>query len=149
MRSTVRPFVRLAAAALVAVVAAPFTLHAQSDAPTDSSAAMTLASRDSVILVAPVSRSIESPAAPANVTPITRGGAPMTGLRSAMHTREAARALIPTAAATRANLGQARALMVVGAAALITGAIIGGDPGTIIMVGGAVIGLYGLYEYLQ
>jgi hypothetical protein len=40
-------------------------------------------------------------------------------------------------------------MMVVGAAALVTGAIIGGDPGTIVMVGGAVIGLIGLWEYLQ
>jgi hypothetical protein len=52
-------------------------------------------------------------------------------------------------AAARANLGQSRALMIVGAVALVTGAVIGGDPGTLIMVGGAIIGLYGLYEYLQ
>ena len=79
----------------------------------------------------------------------TRGGAPLTGLRSAAHSREVERAFVPNAAATHANLGQARAMMVVGAAALITGAIIGDTPGTIIMVGGAVIGLYGLYQYLQ
>ena len=40
-------------------------------------------------------------------------------------------------------------MMVVGVAALIAGAIIGDTPGTIIMVGGAVIGLVGLYSYLQ
>jgi hypothetical protein len=40
-------------------------------------------------------------------------------------------------------------MMVVGVAALIAGAIIGETPGTIIMVGGAVIGLIGLYHYLQ
>jgi hypothetical protein len=74
-------------------------------------------------------------------------GAPLVGLRSGVHAREDSRALQPTA--TRANLGQSRAMMVVGVAALIAGAIIGGDPGTIIMVGGAVIGLYGLYQYLQ
>ena len=39
--------------------------------------------------------------------------------------------------------------MVVGGAAIIVGAIIGDDPGTVIMVGGAIIGLYGLYQYLQ
>ena len=80
---------------------------------------------------------------------VATSGASLTGLRSGVHSRESARALQPNAAATRANLGQARALMVVGAAALITGAIIGGEPGTIIMVGGAVVGLYGLYQYLQ
>ena len=40
-------------------------------------------------------------------------------------------------------------LMIVGGAALLLGAIIGGDPGTIVMVGGAGIGLYGLYLFLQ
>ena len=39
--------------------------------------------------------------------------------------------------------------MVVGGAAVLTGLIIGDDAGTIIAVGGAVMGLYGLYEYLQ
>jgi len=46
-------------------------------------------------------------------------------------------------------MGQAKAMMIVGVAALFAGAIIGGDPGTIVMVGGAVIGLIGLYDYLQ
>lgn len=82
------------------------------------------------------------------VAPAVRG-APLTGLRSAAHSREIERAFVPSPSATRANLGQDRALMVVGAAALITGAIIGGDSGRIIMVGGAVVGLYGLYQYLQ
>jgi hypothetical protein len=39
--------------------------------------------------------------------------------------------------------------MFVGAGAFVAGAIIGGDAGTLIMVGGAVVGLYGLYEYLK
>lgn len=49
----------------------------------------------------------------------------------------------------RANMGQAKALMIVGAAAFVAGAIIGDTPGTIIMVGGAAVGLVGLYQYLQ
>jgi len=44
---------------------------------------------------------------------------------------------------------QPTALMIVGGAAFLAGAIIGGDAGTIIMVGGAAVGLYGLYLYLQ
>lgn len=51
--------------------------------------------------------------------------------------------------ARRAGMGQPIALMVVGGAALLTGLIIAGDAGTLIAVGGALIGLYGLYEYLQ
>jgi hypothetical protein len=39
-------------------------------------------------------------------------------------------------------------LMILGGAALITGLIIGDDAGTVIAVGGAIVGLYGLYVYL-
>lgn len=44
---------------------------------------------------------------------------------------------------------QNEAMMIVGGVALIVGAIIGDTPGQIIMIGGAGIGLYGLYQYLQ
>jgi hypothetical protein len=60
------------------------------------------------------------------------------------------------AVTSRADVGaavrhgnQPTALMIVGGAAFLAGAIIGGDAGTIIMVGGAAVGLYGLYLYLQ
>ena len=45
--------------------------------------------------------------------------------------------------------GQNVAMMVVGAAAIVTGAIIGGNGGTAIAVGGGVIGLVGLYRYMK
>lgn len=56
-----------------------------------------------------------------------------------------------TAAPAARQLGAGRnvALMVVGGAALIIGAIIGGTAGVLIAVGGAVVGLYGLYNYVQ
>ena len=44
---------------------------------------------------------------------------------------------------------QATALMIVGGAAFVAGALISGNAGTIVMVGGAAVGLYGLYLYLQ
>lgn len=47
------------------------------------------------------------------------------------------------------NRAQSTTLMIVGGVALIVGAIIGGTPGTIFMVGGGVVGLIGLYNYLQ
>ena len=49
----------------------------------------------------------------------------------------------------RGGYGQPVALMVVGGAALLTGLIIGDDAGAAIAVGGAVVGLIGLYQYLQ
>ena len=48
-----------------------------------------------------------------------------------------------------AGLGQNEALMIVGGAALLVGAVVGGDAGDIFMMGGAIVGLYGLYTYLQ
>jgi hypothetical protein len=152
MRTTRSLFARIATFALAAVVAAPLyaNLQAQTSVPTDtasaSTASSTPAARDSILL-APFAA--PSQAAVIDETPASRSGAPLTGLRSGIHTRETTRTLSPAVAANHANLGQSKAMMVVGAAALITGAIIGGTPGTIIMVGGAVIGLYGLYEYLQ
>ncbi len=56
---------------------------------------------------------------------------------------------VTAAPAKRAGYGQPVALMVVGGAALLTGLIIGDDAGAAIAVGGAVVGLVGLYQYLQ
>ncbi len=41
------------------------------------------------------------------------------------------------------------ALMVVGVAALLVGAVVGGDEGNIIMIIGGVMGLVGLWRYIQ
>jgi hypothetical protein len=51
--------------------------------------------------------------------------------------------------ARHAGYGQPVALMVVGGAAVLTGLIIGDSAGAAIAVGGAVVGLIGLYQYLQ
>lgn len=56
---------------------------------------------------------------------------------------------VTTTMQRRAGYGQPIALMVVGGAAILTGLIIGDDAGTAIAVGGAVVGLIGLYQYLQ
>jgi hypothetical protein len=48
-----------------------------------------------------------------------------------------------------ARVGRNPAMMIVGGAALIVGAVIGGDAGTIVMVGGALVGLVGLWNYLR
>jgi hypothetical protein len=49
----------------------------------------------------------------------------------------------------RSGVGNDVALMIVGGAAMVAGAVIDGDAGTIFLVGGAVIALWGLYNYLQ
>jgi len=60
-----------------------------------------------------------------------------------------ARQALEMNAMRRPARGSGVGLMILGGAALITGAIIGDTPGTIIMVGGAIVGLYGLYVYLD
>jgi hypothetical protein len=54
-----------------------------------------------------------------------------------------------TAVAVPRHQGQDVALMVVGVGAMIAGALIGDTAGTIIIIGGAGMALYGLYNYLE
>ena len=49
----------------------------------------------------------------------------------------------------RRHQGQDVALMAVGVGAMIAGAIIGETAGTIIIIGGAAMALFGLYHYLE
>lgn len=49
----------------------------------------------------------------------------------------------------RGDTRQNRALMIVGGAGMLTGMVIGGDSGTLISIGGGVVFLWGLYQYLQ
>jgi len=53
------------------------------------------------------------------------------------------------AAVLRAPSSQNVAMIVVGGAGLLVGAVVGGDAGTIIMIGGGGLGLLGLYRYLS
>ena len=71
-----------------------------------------------------------------------------TAVRQHAQTPDSAKSLA-AAAARRKSMGQPIALMIVGGAAIVVGAVIGGDAGTIFMIGGAVAGLIGLYQYLQ
>lgn len=53
------------------------------------------------------------------------------------------------AAPIRPHQGQDVALMAVGVGAMIVGAIVGHTAGTIIIIGGAGMALFGLYHYLE
>lgn len=66
------------------------------------------------------------------------------------HTRYAdAAAVGATTALAQSRLRRGQTLMIVGGAAFLAGLIIGDDAGTAIAVGGAAIGLYGLYLWAQ
>ncbi len=49
----------------------------------------------------------------------------------------------------REPTNQSKAMMIVGGAGLLAGAIINNDAGTIVMLGGAGLGLWGLWKYLE
>jgi hypothetical protein len=49
----------------------------------------------------------------------------------------------------RSESRQSRALMIAGAAGLVVGSLFDGSTRTIVMLGGAGVGLYGLYKYLE
>ena len=53
------------------------------------------------------------------------------------------------AAARGGGRSHGEVLMIVGGAAILTGIVVGNNAGYAISIAGAVIGLYGLYEYLQ
>jgi hypothetical protein len=91
---------------------------------------------------------VPAPTTSAVVAPVTE---PTTGptLDAASVAVRHAESPVTDAPARRGGYGQPVALMVVGGAALLTGLIIGNDAGTAIAVGGAVVGLIGLYQYLQ
>ena len=86
---------------------------------------------------------------PSDVAAPTPSAGPTMDAARAGVTQQTSSELKTAAQARRRGMGQPVALMVVGGAALLTGLIIGGDAGTVIAVGGALVGLYGLYEYLQ
>lgn len=74
-------------------------------------------------------------------------GASVVGIRAPVSQRSNATAA--AAADTRLGAGHNVALMVVGGAAIVIGAIIGGAGGVLLAVAGAVVGLYGLYGFVR
>ena len=92
---------------------------------------------DSAASVAPVS---------AEFTPVVAGPTRDAATVAVRHT-STADAAAPQPAARGHDRGTA--LMIVGGAAILTGIVIGNGAGYAISVVGAVVGLYGLYQYLQ
>ena len=74
-------------------------------------------------------------------------GPRLTNARVAAHAESAPIGAAPVIQNRGSNRNSV-ALMAVGGAALVIGAVIGDDAGTIVMLGGAVVGLYGLYLFL-
>lgn len=98
-----------------------------------------------------------TPSAPASsaaaLTPAVVGGAsaahhgPVATINAVALRHRTAPA--PAPRIPRANTAQNRAMAIVGGVGLVVGAVIGGDAGTIVMLGSAAVGLYGLYRFLS
>jgi len=144
------PHVRFSAVAAFAALtwaAAPLAAQSagQSDARDTSRATVAIGLMpaslvDSVAAVAAVSSE-------ANPLPSVTRGPTRESARVAMHPAETRRGAPPVFQNKKSNKN-AVAMMIVGGAALVIGAVIGNDAGTIVMLGGAGIGLYGLYLFL-
>ena len=123
-------FVRLAAAAALVASAAP-AVHAQGNVGAPAAAA--------------------SGASSAAAMPGATRGPTLNAATVGVRATESQSLRLANAPAFQQNRSNRNSLslMIVGATALLVGAVIGDDAGTIIMVGGAVIGLWGLYNFLN
>ena len=97
-----------------------------------------------IVTTVPVAAHAQQANAPARTSGVAGPRLDMTA--TAVRASVTANASAPS---PRKNLGQPIALMIVGGAAVLIGAIVGGGPGTIIMIGGAAAFLIGLYQYLE
>jgi hypothetical protein len=84
---------------------------------------------------------------PATAAALTISFAPTLAATHPGFSAEDQASLTVNAAATRMDRREGRIFAIVGGAAVITGILIGGDAGTVIALGGAGLGLYGLYVW--
>jgi hypothetical protein len=103
---------------------------------------------DTTVLVAPAASSSIVPSAV--VIDRVPSAGPTPSWTNAIST---ARVEAPQPAAVRriesGSTPENKALMIVGGAGILVGAIVGGNAGTAIMVGGGLVGLVGLWNYLK
>lgn len=133
---------RLCATAFV-VLAIVTTVSAPISAQDTSSIASAIVYDSTLAANTVISTTLDTPALTVNVrTPSLVSPAPVA-LRALERTDA------PFAPKRRAQTSRSVAMMVVGGAALIVGSVIDGDSGRIIMIGGGVVGLIGLWNYLK
>jgi hypothetical protein len=136
---------RIATVIAVFSLAAPLVSALAAQAIAHDTVAQVVTSVDPMPTAAPTSIPIsfaERVVTPALITP-----AGVTQPKSAGLARASAAAPFVMRSASEGSHNPA--MMIVGGAALIVGAVVGGKSGTIIMVGGGVLGLVGLWNYLQ
>ena len=144
----------LSVATLVALASSAMPLASQTAMPAgfaDTNAVSTaalpgLAGAPRASLIDPGTASTQSAAN--NSTATTPRGPSIATARVAARPLSTANREAPLLQEEKKSNKRAMALMIVGGAALVVGAVIGDDAGTIVMLGGAAVGLYGLYMFL-
>ena len=139
----------VAIAALSALTWAAAPAGAQSAGPADARDS----TRASIAVGLMPPSIVDSVTAVTNASPSESAAAVVTRGPSRASARVASHAVstphgAPPVLQNKKSNKNALALMIVGGAALVIGAVIGNDAGTIVMLGGAGIGLYGLYLFL-
>jgi hypothetical protein len=150
MNVCVRSFTASALVSLAALALAGTALAAQS-APRGSDTGAAFAAVG-VVPTALVRTSDAAPIADSAAAVVPTAGPVVRG-PSLSNARVASHAIsaplgAPPVIQNRSSNRNSVALMVVGGAALVVGAVIGDDAGTLVMLGGAAVGLYGLYLFL-
>jgi hypothetical protein len=107
------------------------------------------APQDTAATTAPVVFARPIPSIPplrlVNVAPMNRGMS-VTPALAASDARQLAATAEALPAAGRST---STAMMIVGGAGMLVGAVVGGKGGTVIMIGGGLVGLLGLWNYLK
>ena len=96
--------------------------------------------------------SVGAEAQSAPVQPVTQGtpaGPTVEAAAVGIRPRTSGNETATAAQIFRRGQGQDVALMVVGVGAMLVGAIVGKTAGTVILIGGAAMALFGLYNYLE
>lgn len=97
-----------------------------------------------------VTQLADAPAAAESVLePAAAAGPVMAGTSIAARADLQASSSADAAAMMQSRDRRGTTLMLVGGAAFLAGLLIGDDAGTAVALGGAIVGLYGLYMYLQ
>ena len=136
---------RIATAIAVFSLAAPLVSALAAQATAQDTVAQVVTSVDSLPTAAPTT--IPTAFAVRVVAPALITPAGVTQPKSAGLARASMAA--PFAMRSASDGSHNPAMMVVGGAALIVGAVVGGKAGTIVMIGGGILGLVGLWNYLQ
>ncbi len=131
------PFTRHITTALAVIVAASASLGAQNAQAVTASADQS----------SPVTATVDQPAT--NVASVPSMSFAPTMANSQVGVHAIATPAPKPYEPEHEHLRHSETMMIVGGAILIVGAVVGGTPGTIIMIGGGTIGILGLIRYLQ